>query len=156
MVVRIHPLYSHTLTLKWIDIVLNVSLSCYNTYIDNKLCCFIPGKIIDEILKILRSLKNAGGSEINTCEILKELRDLVCMATEHFKKEISIILDKNRSFSNAENSSWNINSSDVPHDPINDSNVSGISQCQDCLNGRRAYCRLNKKYKAVMRKVIFS
>ena len=55
-------------------------------YIDANLCCFIPGKIIDEIYNIFNILRN---QEIPAeWKVLQELRDICAMAKEHFESEI--------------------------------------------------------------------
>lgn len=110
--VRNHPLYSHILSLRMTDVTLNIRLSCYNKYTNMNLCCFIPGKIIDEIMKIIRRNYAGRPKTTSSYEILKELTDLVCMATEHFKSEISHILDKKISYSETQNES-SINQSEL-------------------------------------------
>ena len=54
--------------------------------------CFIPGKVLDETLSILRSVNRS--LEANTQpsrphELLQELRDISSMAMEHFDEQIA-------------------------------------------------------------------
>lgn len=65
----------------------------------NGTACFIPGKIIDECYKIIRSISNSNDQQIKTLrahEILQELRDISSMAIEHFDEKIAVDLRKNR------------------------------------------------------------
>lgn len=71
----------------------------YTKYIDMNLCCFIPGKIIDEVLNILRLVSNTIGStgscrQLRAHEVLQELRDISSMAIDHFDEKIAHILKK--------------------------------------------------------------
>ena len=60
-----------------------------------KLCCFIPGKVIDEIFSVLRTIKVEEKPE--SYKILKELRDISSMAREYFKDRIVPTLKVQRS-----------------------------------------------------------
>lgn len=65
----------------------------------NGTACFIPGKIIDECYKIIRSISNSNDQQIKNLrahEILQELRDISSMAIEHFDEKIAVDLRKNR------------------------------------------------------------
>lgn len=77
----------------------------YNKYIDACLCCFIPGKVIDEVNRILNiisriDLNNAEElsrfreNPLRTHEILQELRDISSMAIDHFEEKIAPELKK--------------------------------------------------------------
>lgn len=77
----------------------------YNKYIDACLCCFIPGKVIDEVNRILNiisrtDLNNADELSryrehpLRTHEILQELRDISSMAIDHFEEKIASELKK--------------------------------------------------------------
>ena len=66
--------------------LLSISSNTFGKYIDANLCCFIPGKIIDEVYNIFNILRN---QEIPTeWKVLQELRDICAMAKEHFESEI--------------------------------------------------------------------
>lgn len=71
----------------------------YQKFIQNGTACFIPGKIIDECYKIIRSISNSNDQQIKTLrahEILQELRDISSMAIEHFDEKIAVDLRKTR------------------------------------------------------------
>lgn len=71
----------------------------YQKHIQNGTACFIPGKIIDECYKIIRSISNSNDQQIRNLrahEILQELRDISSMAIEHFDEKIAVDLKKNR------------------------------------------------------------
>lgn len=57
------------------------------------LCCFIPGKIIDEVLCILK-LVDTTNRPLRAHEVLQELRDISSMAIDHFDEKIAPILKK--------------------------------------------------------------
>ena len=56
-------------------------------YVDLSLCCFIPGKVIDEIFSVLRTIQ-ADENPPRAYEILQELRDISSMAMEYFDEKI--------------------------------------------------------------------
>ena len=60
----------------------------YSKYIELDLCCFIPGKVIDEVLTILRLVENTT-RPLRAHEVLQELRDISSMAIEHFDEHIA-------------------------------------------------------------------
>ena len=87
-----HPYFRHCYILKCIGnsnhycSLLSISSNTFGKYIDANLCCFIPGKIIDEVYNIFNILRN---QEIPTeWKVLQELRDICAMAKEHFESEI--------------------------------------------------------------------
>ena len=88
---RDHPYWQHWYILRLIgNFTLNGGLNTVSKtlgqYIDANLCCFIPGKIIDEIYNIFNILRN---QEIpNRFEVLRELRDMSSLAKGHFAAEI--------------------------------------------------------------------
>lgn len=65
----------------------------YTKYIELDLCCFIPGKIIDEVLQILR-LVGTTIRPLRAHEVLQELRDISSMAIDHFDEQIAPNLKK--------------------------------------------------------------
>lgn len=80
----------------------------YQKYIQNGSSCFIPGKVIDECYKILRSISTAGNDttrNLRAHEILQELRDISSMAIEHFDEKIVPDIKKSRPDSNVSISS---------------------------------------------------
>lgn len=70
----------------------------YSKYIEANMCCFIPGKVIDEVLRLLRLVGNGDGNttseQFRAREILQELRDITSMAIEHFDEKIAPDLKK--------------------------------------------------------------
>lgn len=63
----------------------------YSKYIDLNLCCFIPGRVLDEIFRIL-ILVSKTRKTLRPHEVLQELRDISSMAIEHFDEKIANIL----------------------------------------------------------------
>ena len=57
----------------------------YEEYVDSNLCCFIFGKVINEIFLILHTIKEDENLPTSS-EILQELQDISTM--EHFKDKI--------------------------------------------------------------------
>jgi septum formation inhibitor MinC len=60
----------------------------YMKYVDMNLCCFIPGKVIDEIYRVLRFIQNDPNPP-RVHELLQELRDISSMAMEWFEEKIA-------------------------------------------------------------------
>lgn len=60
---------------------------------DLNLCCFIPGRVLDEIFRILRLISKTT-KPLRPHEVLQELRDISSMAIEHFDEKISNSLRK--------------------------------------------------------------
>jgi F-box protein 28 len=63
----------------------------YQKHMQNGSACFIPGKIIDECYRIIRSISGDNEQTIRNLrahEILQELRDISSMAIEHFDEKI--------------------------------------------------------------------
>ena len=56
-------------------------------YVDVNMCCFIPGKVIDEIFTVLRIIVKDENPP-RAFEILQELRDISSMAMEYFDDKI--------------------------------------------------------------------
>ncbi|XP_058066553.1 uncharacterized protein LOC131216155 [Anopheles bellator] len=90
---RNHPLAKHSDILTCIETRISMLSMTYSKYIDKELCCFIPGKVIDEVLTILRLIENTT-RPLRAHEILQELRDISSMAIEHFDENIAHRLKK--------------------------------------------------------------
>ncbi|XP_059614074.1 F-box only protein 28 [Phlebotomus argentipes] len=90
---RNHPLARHADILTCIETRISMLTMTYGKYIDAKLCCFIPGKVIDEVLRLLRLVQETT-LQVRSHEILQELRDISSMAIEHFDEKISLALKK--------------------------------------------------------------
>ncbi|GFG32382.1 hypothetical protein Cfor_04362 [Coptotermes formosanus] len=99
---RSHPLARHCDILTAIETRLSILAMTFTKYIDAGLCCFIPGKVIDEIFRVLRRLKDSETPRAH--EVLQELRDISSMAMEHFDEKIVPLLKHNLSSSSAHTS----------------------------------------------------
>lgn len=91
---RTHPLARHCEILTSIETRLSLLSMTFMKYMEMSLCCFIPGKVIDEIFRVLRLVQGAGGQGCTGTpprahEILQELRDISSMAMEHFDERIA-------------------------------------------------------------------
>ncbi|UYV69051.1 FBXO28 [Cordylochernes scorpioides] len=84
---KYHHLARHCEILTAMETRLSLLAMTFMKYIDMNLCCFIPGKVIDEIYRVLKVVQ---GSETppRAHEILQELRDISSMAMEHFDEHI--------------------------------------------------------------------
>ncbi|XP_071962987.1 uncharacterized protein [Antedon mediterranea] len=84
---RNHALSRHCDILSAIETRMSLLSMTYSKYIDLRLCCFIPGKVIDEVYYVLRYLQSTE-SPPRAHELLQELRDISSMAMEHFDEKI--------------------------------------------------------------------
>ncbi|XP_076062021.1 uncharacterized protein LOC143037527 isoform X2 [Oratosquilla oratoria] len=91
---RSHPLARHCDILTAIETRLSLLSMTFIKYVDCQLCCFIPGKVIDEIYKVLRFIQTTK-TPPRAHEILTELRDISSMAMEHFEEKIIPTLKPN-------------------------------------------------------------
>jgi len=80
-----HKLSNHFDVLNMIETQFNRLKRTFLRYIDSGRCCFIPGKVIDELFSVFRRLK---AEENPSYEMIQELRELRDMAIEYFKEEI--------------------------------------------------------------------
>ncbi|GFT13455.1 f-box only protein 28 [Nephila pilipes] len=85
---RKHPLARHCDILTAVETRLSLLGMTYMKFIEMNLCCFIPGKVLDEIYKVLRYVTSEQ-TPVRAHEVLQELRDLSSMAMEHFDEKIS-------------------------------------------------------------------
>lgn len=93
---RNHALSKHSDVLTCIETRLSMLSMTYQKYIQNGTACFIPGKVIDECYKILRSISSFDTRNLRAHEILQELRDISSMAIEHFDEKIVPEIKKSR------------------------------------------------------------
>lgn len=84
---RSHPLARHCDILTAIETRISMLNMTFIKYVDLNLCCFIPGKVIDEIFRVIRLVTDSK-SPPRAHEILQELRDISSMAMEHFDEKI--------------------------------------------------------------------
>ncbi|XP_041985868.1 F-box only protein 28 isoform X3 [Aricia agestis] len=85
---RYHPLARHCDILTSIETRISMLNMTYSKFIDNGLCCFIPGRVIDEIRRVLHIVESSKQPP-RAHEVLQELRDISSMAIEHFDDKIS-------------------------------------------------------------------
>uniref|UniRef100_A0A182QRM0 F-box domain-containing protein n=1 Tax=Anopheles farauti TaxID=69004 RepID=A0A182QRM0_9DIPT len=90
---RNHPLAKHSDILTCIETRISMLSMTYTKFIERELCCFIPGKVIDEVLTILGLIENTS-RPLRAHEVLQELRDISSMAIEHFDENIAHRLKK--------------------------------------------------------------
>ncbi|XP_033636154.1 F-box only protein 28-like [Asterias rubens] len=93
---REHPLARRCEILSAVETRLSLLSMTYSKYIDLQLCCFIPGKVIDEAFTVLYHVQHTKTLQPMS-ELLRELRDISSMAIEHFDEEIVPTLKKKRS-----------------------------------------------------------
>ena len=55
---RSHPLSRHCDILTAIETRISLLGMTFMKYVDMELCCFIPGKVVDEIFSVLRTIQN--------------------------------------------------------------------------------------------------
>ncbi|XP_034935075.1 F-box only protein 28 [Chelonus insularis] len=84
---RSHPLARHCDVLTAIETRISMLSMTFIKYVNLHLCCFIPGKVIDEIFRVLRLIRDSK-TPPRAHEILQELRDISSMAMEHFDEKI--------------------------------------------------------------------
>ncbi|TDG52755.1 hypothetical protein AWZ03_000988 [Drosophila navojoa] len=86
---RNHMLARHSDILTSIETRISMLTMTYSKFIDLNICCFIPGRVLDEINNILKLL---GGTTkpLRPHEVLQELRDISSMAIEHFDEKIAV------------------------------------------------------------------
>ncbi|XP_065347756.1 F-box only protein 28 isoform X1 [Cloeon dipterum] len=84
---RVHPLARHVDVLMAIETRISMLSMTYGKYIDSGLCCFIPGKVLDEMFRVLRIVRESK-TPPRPHEILQELRDISSMAMEHFDEKV--------------------------------------------------------------------
>ncbi|XP_077996576.1 uncharacterized protein LOC144449899 [Glandiceps talaboti] len=90
---RNHPLARHCDIMAAIETRLSLLGMTFMKYVDMKLCCFIPGKVLDEILHLIDYIKKTPKPP-RAHELLQELRDISSMAMEYFDEKIVPTLRK--------------------------------------------------------------
>ncbi|XP_022194675.1 uncharacterized protein LOC111052337 isoform X1 [Nilaparvata lugens] len=88
---KIHPLARQCDILVAIETRLSMLSMTFLKYIECKQCCFIPGKVIDELLRVIKYV-NKSIHPPRPHDLLQELRDITSMAMEHFEERIVPIL----------------------------------------------------------------
>ncbi|CAF0879957.1 unnamed protein product [Didymodactylos carnosus] len=82
-----HPLSYKFDTISSLDSRIQWLKLTFNSAIGNGLCCFYPGKLLDEIYIVIRHLQLQQICP-NPRSILQEVRDMSSMAIEHFREHI--------------------------------------------------------------------
>ncbi|XP_047458610.1 F-box only protein 28 [Mugil cephalus] len=90
---RNHSLARHADILAAVETRLSLLNMTFMKYVDSNLCCFIPGKVIDEIYRVLRYVNSTRAPQ-RAHEVLQELRDISSMAMEYFDEKVVPILKK--------------------------------------------------------------
>ncbi|KAI9588298.1 uncharacterized protein LOC119631555 [Glossina fuscipes] len=107
---RNHNLARHADILTSVETRLSMLSMTYGKYMDLNICCFIPGRVLDEIFRIL-VLISTTNKPLRPHEVLQELRDISSMAIEHFDDKIintlkkSIVDSNDRSYASSSSSS---------------------------------------------------
>ncbi|XP_002735191.1 F-box only protein 28-like [Saccoglossus kowalevskii] len=91
---RNHPLARHCDILAAIETRLSLLGMTFMKYVDMKLCCFIPGKVLDEIMHLINYIRKTPNPP-RAHELLQELRDISSMAMEYFDEKIVPTLRRN-------------------------------------------------------------
>jgi len=84
---RGHPLRGPSDTLEALENRVTLLNMTFMKFVDSHLCCFFPGKVIDEIYTVIRKAKQTKKKR-NYCQDLQELRDISSMAMEYFEEKI--------------------------------------------------------------------
>eukprot|EP00096_Caligus_rogercresseyi_P010254 TRINITY_DN3673_c0_g1_i2.p1 TRINITY_DN3673_c0_g1~~TRINITY_DN3673_c0_g1_i2.p1 ORF type:complete len:290 (-),score=84.78 TRINITY_DN3673_c0_g1_i2:1139-2008(-) len=85
---RGHPLSRHSEILASIETRLSLLNMTFMKFVQSGRCNFIPGKVIDELMRVLRIV---GQEKINIpkpFDLLQELRDISSMSMEYFDEQI--------------------------------------------------------------------
>ncbi|EGV99937.1 F-box only protein 28-like [Cricetulus griseus] len=90
---RKHSLAGHAYILAVVEMRLSLLNMTFMKYVDSNLCCFIPGKVIDEIYHVIRYV-NSTRDSLRAHEVLQELRDITFMARKYFNEKIVPILKR--------------------------------------------------------------
>lgn len=85
---RSHPLARCCDVLSAIETRISMLNMTFMKYIENNLCCFIPGKVLDEIIRLLNLVEDNKIPIPRTHEFLQEMRDISSMAMEHFEENV--------------------------------------------------------------------
>ncbi|XP_002024851.2 F-box only protein 28 [Drosophila persimilis] len=123
---RNHPLSRHSDILTSIETRISMLTMTYSKFIDLNMCCFIPGRVLDEIGEILRLLLTTS-KPLRPHEVLQELRDISSMAIEHFDEKIATDFKQEHRKQLAESSGTRL----LVCGPLGDISFSGVKrECQ--------------------------
>ncbi|CAH8841206.1 unnamed protein product [Trichobilharzia szidati] len=85
---RILTFFRHCEVLSAVETRISLLKMSIMRYANKDRCCFFPGKVLDEMENIYRSIQSNLSVEIRPYDILHELRDISSMAMEHFEENI--------------------------------------------------------------------
>lgn len=139
---RNHSLARHADILAAVETRLSLLNMTFMKYVDTNLCCFIPGKVIDEIYRVLRYV-NSTRSPQRAHEVLQELRDISSMAMEYFDEKIVPILKKKLS-----NSDMSGRLLGVPPVPGPSTALTAVQLFSKQNPARQELCKLQQQLKA--------
>uniref|UniRef100_A0A0K8TRF8 F-box domain-containing protein n=1 Tax=Tabanus bromius TaxID=304241 RepID=A0A0K8TRF8_TABBR len=162
---RNHPLARHADILTCIETRISMLSMTYTKFIELDLCCFIPGKVIDEVLYILRLIETTT-KPLRAHDVLQELRDISSMAIEHFDEKIAPTVKK--TFLDVKTQKYPSMGLVIPsggddilslHTQFADSADLGTPRtestyrCQEARNNRLAILRMERKYRNATKKL---
>ncbi|XP_060703998.1 F-box only protein 28 [Hemiscyllium ocellatum] len=139
---RNHSLARHADILAAVETRLSLLNMTFMKYVDTNLCCFIPGKVIDEIYRVLRYV-NSTRSPQRAHEVLQELRDISSMAMEYFDEKIVPILKKKLSISDMSGRLLG-----VPPVPGPSTTLTAVQLFSKQNPARQELCKLQQQMKA--------
>eukprot|EP00092_Neocalanus_flemingeri_P040616 GFUD01044225.1.p1 GENE.GFUD01044225.1~~GFUD01044225.1.p1 ORF type:complete len:218 (+),score=53.22 GFUD01044225.1:93-746(+) len=84
---RSHRLARHCDILTAVETRISLLGMTFLKYVDLDLCCFIPGRVVDEIFSVLKCIQREENPP-RAYEVLQELRDISSMAMEYFDEKI--------------------------------------------------------------------
>jgi hypothetical protein len=87
---RTHAFAGHAETLMALDTRICLLNCTYQAFIKRRVCCFIPGKVIDELFSVERFIRySPPDANFHAVDVLREFRDLSSLAMEWFDEHIS-------------------------------------------------------------------
>ncbi|XP_077303020.1 F-box protein pallbearer isoform X2 [Arctopsyche grandis] len=85
---RFHPLSRHCDLLASIETRFSMLSMAYSRFVEQGMCCFIPGKVLDEFRHVVTVVDECNPLPL-AFEVLQELRDISGMAIEHFEEVVA-------------------------------------------------------------------
>jgi F-box domain len=91
---RSHALATHAAIISSVETRIMLLRNTYKEFVVRGQCCFVAGKVIDELLKIVRMVRfmprdTTTTSHAHVYFVLREFRDLSSMAMEHFDRRVA-------------------------------------------------------------------
>ncbi|XP_040578252.2 uncharacterized protein [Lepeophtheirus salmonis] len=85
---RGHPLSRHSEVLASIETRLSLLNMTFMKFVQSGRCNFIPGKVIDELIRVLKVVEREKFNIPKPFDLLQELRDISSMSMEYFDEQI--------------------------------------------------------------------